>query len=177
MEAQGTDLQEGYGGAFAGHDTAAEAVLQSGACLAEGRSDEGSLWAVSYTHLKNPIYLETARQSELVMDEILQKFVRLHHDMGFQFLHTAVADYRLTGDGAAKTRGLHAAGLLAGRFNPIGNFIRAWNDDLSLIHILYGISNCSPSVGKLADKEGSVNFPQLVGDLSGEELFSIPWAI
>ena len=42
---------------------------------------------------------------------------------------------------------------------------------------LYGISNCSPSVGKLADKEGSVNFPQLVGDLSGEELFSIPWAI
>lgn len=88
----------------------------------------GMLWQM-YHSSKNPIYLETARQSELVMDEILQKFVRLHHDMGFQFLHTAVADYRLTGDGAAKTRGLHAAGLLAGRFNPIGNFIRAWNDD------------------------------------------------
>lgn len=88
----------------------------------------GMLWQM-YHSSKNPVYLETARRSEEVMDEILQKFVRLHHDMGFQFLHTAVADYRLTGDEAAKTRGLHAAGLLAGRFNPIGNFIRAWNDD------------------------------------------------
>lgn len=34
---------------------------------------------------------------------------------------------RLTGDADARRRGLHAAQLLAGRFNPAG-YIRAWND-------------------------------------------------
>ena len=62
------------------------------------------------------------------MEKDLSGFVGLHHDVGFQYLHTAVADYRLTGDEKAKIMGLHAASLLAGRFNPTGNFIRAWND-------------------------------------------------
>lgn len=43
------------------------------------------------------------------------------------WLPSAVADYRLTGDADARRRGLHAAQLLAGRFNPAG-YIRAWND-------------------------------------------------
>jgi unsaturated chondroitin disaccharide hydrolase len=44
------------------------------------------------------------------------------------YLPTAVADYRLTGNADARRRGLHAASLLAGRFNPVGRFIRAWDD-------------------------------------------------
>ena len=43
------------------------------------------------------------------------------------WLPSAVADYHLTGDADARRRGLHAAQLLAGRFNPAG-YIRAWND-------------------------------------------------
>lgn len=78
----------------------------------------------------NPLYMETARKTEQELDEALRLYVGLHHDVGFQFLHTAVADYRLTGNEESKVRGLHAANLLAGRFNPIGNYIRAWNRGL-----------------------------------------------
>ncbi|GAB6930490.1 glycoside hydrolase family 88 protein [Paenibacillus sp. JCM 10914] len=51
------------------------------------------------------------------------------HDVGFQFLPTAVIKYKLTGDADALRRGLSAANYLAGRFNAAGNFIRAWNGD------------------------------------------------
>lgn len=44
------------------------------------------------------------------------------------FLLTAVENYRLTGNKNSKKIALHAANLLAGRFNPEGNFIRAWNN-------------------------------------------------
>ena len=87
----------------------------------------GMLWQM-YAGTGNELYKETAKKSDIVMEKDLSGFVGLHHDVGFQYLHTAVADYRLTGDEKAKIMGLHAASLLAGRFNPTGNFIRAWND-------------------------------------------------
>lgn len=52
----------------------------------------------------------------------------LHHDVGFMFVPTAMADYRITGNAEARRTALLAANLLAGRFNPQGNCIRAWND-------------------------------------------------
>lgn len=52
----------------------------------------------------------------------------LHHDVGFQFLATAVIKHTLTGDEEGLRRGIVAANYLAGRFNPAGNYIRAWND-------------------------------------------------
>lgn len=52
-----------------------------------------------------------------------------HHDLGFQFLTTAVAKHKLTGDEEARRRALLAADLLAGRFNLKGSFLRAWNGD------------------------------------------------
>ncbi|MCC3374551.1 glycoside hydrolase family 88 protein [Cohnella sp. REN36] len=63
---------------------------------------------------------------------IEQAFVRdnnFHHDVGFQFLPTAVVKHRLTGDEDACRRALAAAGFLAGRFNLNGRFLRAWNQD------------------------------------------------
>lgn len=60
--------------------------------------------------------------------EPLQSFRNMDHDVGFLFLPSAVADYRTTGSETARIRGLHAANLLAGRFNPSGNFIRAWDN-------------------------------------------------
>nr|WP_309120714.1 glycoside hydrolase family 88 protein [Paenibacillus sp.] len=52
-----------------------------------------------------------------------------HHDVGFQYLQTAVVKYMITGDSNAKRIGLNAANYLAGRYNPAGRFIRAWNGD------------------------------------------------
>ena len=59
----------------------------------------------------------------------MEEYENLHHDVGFMWMHTAVADYRLTGEHGSCVRGIHAANLLAGRFNILGNYIRAWNDD------------------------------------------------
>ena len=88
----------------------------------------GMLWQMYHASGKEE-FKNTALKSENAMDEAMKIFVGLHHDVGFMWLHTAVADYRLTGSEEAKTSGLHAANLLAGRYNPIGKFIRAWNRD------------------------------------------------
>lgn len=72
-------------------------------------------------------YAQIARFTEEQLDGCFQSYLGLHHDVGFMFLPSAVADYRITGEEDARRRGLHAANLLAGRFNPAG-FIRAWND-------------------------------------------------
>ena len=86
----------------------------------------GMLWQM-YHAGKNPVLRECAEQSEEVMAKALEGFTGLHHDVGFQFLLTSAANYRLTGNERARIQALHAATLLAGRFNPAGGFIRAWN--------------------------------------------------
>lgn len=53
----------------------------------------------------------------------------LHHDVGFQFMPTAVARYKLTGDPVARRRGFLAAAMLMSRFNPAGGFLEAWNGE------------------------------------------------
>lgn len=87
----------------------------------------GMMWLL-YLHTKEERYAEIARVSEDKMTECFRTFLGLHHDVGFMFQPTAVADYRITGRSQAKTTALHAAALLAGRFNPVGKYIRAWND-------------------------------------------------
>lgn len=87
----------------------------------------GMMWMM-YHETGEERYAQIARFSEEIMDLCFEDFYGLHHDVGFMYLPTAVADYRLTGNPASRRRGLHAANLLAGRFNPAGKFIRAWND-------------------------------------------------
>lgn len=86
----------------------------------------GMLWQ-AYHATHDDRYAEIARFTERTLDECFSCYYGLHHDVGFMWLPSAVADYRLTGDADARRRGLHAAQLLAGRFNPAG-YIRAWND-------------------------------------------------
>ncbi len=86
----------------------------------------GLLWQ-AYHATGDERYAEIARYTETVLDRTLEDFTGLHHDVGFMWMATSIADYRLTGRKEALHRGLHAASLLAGRFNPAGNFIRAWN--------------------------------------------------
>ncbi len=87
----------------------------------------GMLWMM-YAETKEERYAEIARKTEVKLDACFEQFYGLHHDVGFMWMPSAVNDYRLTGHPDARRRALHAATLLAGRFNPVGRFIRAWNN-------------------------------------------------
>lgn len=87
----------------------------------------GIMWLL-YQDGREEKYAEIARISERKLEKCFLDFNGLHHDVGFMFVPTAVADYRLTGNEDSRRTAMHAANLLAGRFNPVGRFIRAWND-------------------------------------------------
>ena len=78
----------------------------------------GIMWLL-YQDTGEERYARIARLSEGKLERCFQDFYGLHHDVGFMFMPTAVADWRLTGDPNARKIGLHAANLLAGRFNPV----------------------------------------------------------
>ncbi|MFQ9510526.1 MAG: glycoside hydrolase family 88 protein [Lachnospiraceae bacterium] len=88
----------------------------------------GIMWQM-YHATGTEIYRDKAENVEVLLDQCLQEFTGLHHDVGFMWMHTAVANYRLTKNNKSFARGMHAANILAGRFNVLGNFIRAWNGD------------------------------------------------
>ena len=87
----------------------------------------GILWML-YQASGKERYAEIARISEEKMDACFDGYYGLHHDVGFMWRPTAAADYDLTHNKESRKRALHAANLLAGRFNPVGQYIRAWND-------------------------------------------------
>lgn len=75
------------------------------------------------------LYAATGRdvyKDEALLTAELRSFMLLNHDVGFMYLLSAGAHGRLIGDAQAYADTLHAATLLAGRFNPTG-FIRAWS--------------------------------------------------
>lgn len=86
----------------------------------------GILWQMFWATRKIE-YSELAKRIETRMDDALNGFEGLYHDVGFMYLLSAVADYRITGNKKSKIRGLHAATILSGRYNPTGQYIRAWN--------------------------------------------------
>lgn len=86
----------------------------------------GIMWML-YIDTQEEKYKEIARISEKKLEECFHLFYGLHHDVGFMYLPTAVMDYRITGNEESRKIGMHAANLLAGRFNSKGKFIRAWN--------------------------------------------------
>ncbi len=86
----------------------------------------GTLWQ-AYNATGDEKYKNTAQAIEERMDEALRIGIKMSHDLGFLWMHLGAADYKLTGSEIAQTRTLHAANLLAGRYNPDGHFICAWN--------------------------------------------------
>lgn len=88
----------------------------------------GLLW-LTWRELKDPALAQWAEGVENRLDRTLEDYYGLHHDVGFMWHISSVARYRLTGGESGKRRGLHAANLLAGRFNIVGRYIRAWNED------------------------------------------------
>lgn len=87
----------------------------------------GMMWQL-YHLTGEESYRRIAEESEEKLDRVLMDYDGMSHDNGFTWLPTAVADYRMTQNPASRNRGLLAAGMLAGRYNVNGNFIRAWNN-------------------------------------------------
>ena len=88
----------------------------------------GIMWLL-YQDTGKRKYVEIARVSESRLEKCLTDYYGLNHDVGFMFLLTAGVDYRLTGNERSRKNAMHAANILAGRFNPAGRFIRAWNEE------------------------------------------------
>lgn len=87
----------------------------------------GILWQM-YSVTKDARYAEIARFTEEVLSGCLSEATGLAtHDIGYLFLPSAVLDYKLTGNQHSQNDATVAANLLAGRFNPMGNYIRAWD--------------------------------------------------
>lgn len=68
-----------------------------------------------------------AEQCEEKLDEVLDGYYRLDHDIGFMWTLTSVANYKRNGGNESRRRAFKAANYLVGRFNLQGNYIRAWN--------------------------------------------------
>ena len=88
----------------------------------------GLLW-IMHEMTGDDVYREAAWDWDERIEQCTLRDNRFHHDVGFQYLPTAVIKYKLTGDADARRRGLAAANFLAGRFNLAGRFLRAWNGD------------------------------------------------
>ncbi len=87
----------------------------------------GMMWLM-YIKTGDSKYRTIAEKCEERMDEALcAKFDELHHDVGFMWILSSVASYKLTGNEVSKKRALHAATILAGRYNHYAKFIRAWD--------------------------------------------------
>lgn len=86
------------------------------------------LWQLN-NYRGNKKIKDAAVESEISLNQAFLKYQGLHHDVGFMWLPTSVAHFRYNGDEKAYWNGRHAADLLAGRYNPAGQYLRSWNRD------------------------------------------------
>ncbi len=115
----------------------------------------GLMWQL-YTVTREELFLTEARRVEDLLVAELSAYHGLHHDVGFMYLLSTGADYKLTGSEAARTHTLHAASLLMGRFNPVG-YIRAWNDPDKMG---YAIVDCMMNLSLLFWASRQLNDPR-----------------
>ena len=73
----------------------------------------GMLWQ-AYHASKDETFRKAAETIEERLDKAFEGYEGLHHDVGFMYTLSALADYRLTGNTDSRRRALHAAHLLAG---------------------------------------------------------------
>lgn len=108
----------------------------------------GILWLL-YSKTGNEIYKNAARQQEKMLDDAFVLYDELNHDVGFMWGLASKPSYILEGDMESRARSLLAANILAGRYNPKGKYLRAWN------HGNYTIIDCMMNIPLLywASKE------------------------
>ena len=69
---------------------------------------------------------QVLRLAPYYREKVFTHYPDTHHDLGFLYTLYSVALFKLTSEAQHREVGLQAAELLAQRFNPNGNFIRAW---------------------------------------------------
>ena len=88
----------------------------------------GLMWLL-YERFGDDIFRETAEIMDAKLEEVILDVGAMDHDAGFRFHPSLVKQYELTGNTRSRDIALLAASNMAGRFNPAGRFIRAWNDN------------------------------------------------
>lgn len=87
----------------------------------------GLMWQLFKATGEN-LFRQEALRTENMLTEEFRSFSALNHDVGFMYLLSSDLHNRLIPDEQAARDTLHAATLLAGRFNPAG-FLSAWNGE------------------------------------------------
>lgn len=86
----------------------------------------GELW-LDYENSKDEEFRKAAEiQIESFLHRIENKIDVDHHDMGFLYIPSCVAGYKLTGNETGKKAALLAADQLISRYHPEGGYIQAW---------------------------------------------------
>lgn len=93
----------------------------------------GMLW-IAYEYSKNPKFKDVAERNCKSFRDRIDNMVALnHHDIGFLFVPSLVASYKITGNKKNREYAIKAADILIGRYHEKGEFIQAWwdldNDD------------------------------------------------
>ena len=83
----------------------------------------GQLWlAASLTG--DPSFVISAQARRQTFRGLLRHPAETDHDLGFQFLLTCVADWKMTGNEESKELAIKAANMLASRFDQGGGYIK-----------------------------------------------------
>ena len=102
----------------------------------------GLMWQLHAASGKDIFRSEAIRVEKRLVNE-LTYFERLYHDVGFMYMLSCGAHWMRSGNRDSRRNLLHAATLLAGRFNLSGGFIRAWNEDKTGWAIIDSMMNLS----------------------------------
>ena len=86
----------------------------------------GQMW-LAYSLTGDERLKNSARARWSYFQRVLENPAWYDHDLGFLFLLTSVADYKLTGSGQARAMALQAAGHLASRWRQPMPFVMCWN--------------------------------------------------
>lgn len=88
----------------------------------------GMLW-LAYEYTGNEKYKKVAQiHTDNFEERYNNDFVLNHHDIGFLYSLSAVADYKISGSKKARELGIKAATKLKGRYQEKGAFIQAWGN-------------------------------------------------
>lgn len=102
----------------------------------------GLMWQLYAATQKDVFHAEALRVEQRLAKELCY-FKRLYHDVGFMYLLSCGAHWMFSGNRDSKRNLLHAATILAGRFNLAGGYIRAWNEDKAGWAIVDSMMNLS----------------------------------
>jgi len=86
----------------------------------------GLMWLM-YIGTGDKVYKKIAEAGEQQLDQALARPEKISHDVGFIWMLAAGPNWNLTKNHESWQRLKVAASYLMGRFNPEGNYVRAWD--------------------------------------------------